>query len=172
MKSQISNLKSQNSKGFTLVELLVVIFIITILSAVVIVSLGRARIKSRDNRRKSDLAVIQQALEMYYADEHSFPPGYYRIADTIPEVAPEFPEYLSPIHQDPSGDFPYLYRSRKAGGDDYVHYIILSTLENEEDSDYSKPIEGYWATVPEPDASELNTRYGEGKDYHYYVSSD
>ncbi len=159
-------------QGFSFIELLVVIFIIAVLSAVVIVSLGRARIKSRDNRRKSDLAVIQQAVEMYYADEHSFPPGYYKVAHTIPEVAPEFPKYLSPIPQDPLGEFPYLYRSRKAGGDEFVHYIILSTLENKEDSDYNKPIEGYWATVPEPDAFELSRRYGGNNDYHYYVSSD
>jgi len=56
----------KQKKGFTLIELLVAVAIIGILSAVVISSLGGARDKGRDVRRKSDLKQIQTALEIYY----------------------------------------------------------------------------------------------------------
>lgn len=52
-------------KGFTLIELLVVIAIIGVLSATVLVSLNAARSKADDARRKSDVAQIIRALELW-----------------------------------------------------------------------------------------------------------
>ncbi len=172
MKVQNSKLKVQSFKqGFSFVELLVVIFIIAVLSAVVLVSLGRARIKSRDNRRKSDLAVIQQALEMYYADEHKFPncrPGEsteeWCSVDQLKESICgskecDITDYLSPIPEDPKLPPPYYY----GVSDDKMHYILFSNLENTSDTaDYNKPIQGYW--------QEQGISYPQY--YYYYVSSD
>ncbi len=59
--------------GFTLIELLVVIAIIGILSTLAIVALGSARAKSRDSKRVADMQAIQKALELYYADNASYP---------------------------------------------------------------------------------------------------
>lgn len=59
-------------RGFTLIELLVVVAIIGILSSVVISSINQARSKARDTKRISDVRQIQNALEMYFADN-----GYY-----------------------------------------------------------------------------------------------
>jgi prepilin-type N-terminal cleavage/methylation domain-containing protein len=52
-----------NKRGFTLVELLVVISIIGVLSSTVFASLGSTRTKARDARRMSDIKNIQTALE-------------------------------------------------------------------------------------------------------------
>lgn len=54
-------------KGFTLLELLVVIGIITILIVFGATSYSTAQKKSRDAKRKSDLKAIQSALEQYYS---------------------------------------------------------------------------------------------------------
>ena len=56
----------QCTQGFTLIELLVVVGIIGLLASVVMSSLGSAKIKSRDTRRKSDLKQIEIALELHY----------------------------------------------------------------------------------------------------------
>lgn len=61
------------SKGFTLVELLVVISIIGLLSTLAVVSLGSARSRARDARRISDIKQIQTALELHYADLGAYP---------------------------------------------------------------------------------------------------
>ena len=63
----------KNQKGFTLIELLVVISIIGVLSSVVMVSLNNARERARDAVRKSDLAQLHRALELYYLDYDQYP---------------------------------------------------------------------------------------------------
>lgn len=55
-----------NKKGFTLIEILVVVFIIALLASIIIVSVNRARITSRDARRKADLAAVKTAVELYF----------------------------------------------------------------------------------------------------------
>jgi len=85
MKSKIKKCKSrsrflpQNFKklAFTLIELMTVVAIISLLSAIVSVSASKARIKTRDTKRKADLQTLQIALELYY-DSH----GTYKVADS------------------------------------------------------------------------------------------
>jgi len=64
--------KSSN-KGFTLIELLVVIAIIGLLSTLAVVALNSARAKSRDSKRVADIKQMQTALELYFADNNSYP---------------------------------------------------------------------------------------------------
>jgi len=54
-------------KGFTLIELIVVIAIIAILSAVVLISYAGAQKRSHDATRKSDLNAIATAVMSYYS---------------------------------------------------------------------------------------------------------
>jgi prepilin-type N-terminal cleavage/methylation domain-containing protein len=54
-------------KGFSLLELLVVIGIISILLAIAAASYSTTQMKSRDARRLGDLKSIQQAAEQYYS---------------------------------------------------------------------------------------------------------
>jgi len=66
-------MKNLTKKGFTLVELLVVISIIGLLSTIAIVSLGSARAKSRDTKRIADMKQLSTALEQYYSDQGGYP---------------------------------------------------------------------------------------------------
>lgn len=56
--------KIQKSHGFTLIELLVVMAIIGILSAIVLQSLGAARLKSRNATRLTSIDQIHKAFEV------------------------------------------------------------------------------------------------------------
>lgn len=62
-------------KGFTLVEMLIVLSIISLLASVLLASLTTAKRSSRDAQRISELASIQTALELYYADNQRYPDG-------------------------------------------------------------------------------------------------
>jgi prepilin-type N-terminal cleavage/methylation domain-containing protein len=66
---------AQNNKGFTLIELIIVITIIAILGATIISFINPFEIQknSRDSVRISNLNSLAQALELYFAQNKSYP---------------------------------------------------------------------------------------------------
>lgn len=67
-------MKFNDKKGFTLIEILVVVAIIGILASVVLVGLGPAQKQGRDARRISDLKQVETALQLYF-NKCGFYPG-------------------------------------------------------------------------------------------------
>lgn len=65
-----------NKRGFTIIELIVVIAIIAVLATVVITSVNKYMAKARDSRRIADANSIVKALQIYYADTGSYPFAY------------------------------------------------------------------------------------------------
>ncbi len=61
------------SRGFSLIELLVVVSIIGVLASLVIGSLHDIRIRARDTRRLADMKSIQTSLELYYLLHGEYP---------------------------------------------------------------------------------------------------
>lgn len=61
------------NKGFTIVELLIVIVVIAILAAISIVAYNGIQSRARDNTRLSDIKAIQKALELYKVDNGTYP---------------------------------------------------------------------------------------------------
>ncbi len=71
-------MNSKNARGFTLIEILVVIGIIAVLAAIVIVAINPARqfAQARNTQRTSDVTTISNALGQYRADNKgSLPNG-------------------------------------------------------------------------------------------------
>jgi prepilin-type N-terminal cleavage/methylation domain-containing protein len=70
-------IKQQNRTifGFSLIELLVVISIIGVLSAVLVANFMGMRERARDAQKIQDLYAVKNALRMYYNDTQSYPLG-------------------------------------------------------------------------------------------------
>jgi prepilin-type N-terminal cleavage/methylation domain-containing protein len=64
---------SYMKKGFTLLELLVVIAVAAILVSVATAAYTSAQVKARDSRRMSDMKSMQNALEQFYSDNTAYP---------------------------------------------------------------------------------------------------
>ena len=62
-----------SKKGFSLIELLIVIAIIGILVSIGLAAFSRAQTQARDGQRKADIEQIRGALEQYYADNNHYP---------------------------------------------------------------------------------------------------
>ena len=65
----------KEQKGFTIVELLIVVVVIGILAAITLIAYNGIQIRARDGIRKQDVATISKALELYYTDN-----GYYPLS--------------------------------------------------------------------------------------------
>src|SRR6185436_1463726 len=104
---------SVHKKGFTLIELMVVIAIIGLLASIISVSLVSSRAKGRDAKRVADIKMIQLALETYYNDNSYYPTSLYSGG-----ISPSFsPLYLTTVPKDPSDNTTqYKYSAYNSGG--------------------------------------------------------
>jgi type II secretion system protein G len=64
-----------DERGFTLVELMVVVAIIALLAAVVIPNYVHARAQAAVAQSEANLKQIATSLELYYADNQAYPAG-------------------------------------------------------------------------------------------------
>ncbi len=77
----------KNKKGFTLVELMIVITVIAILSTIAVVSFTRVQKQSRDTKRKGDVRSLATALQAYFTEVNSYPATLAALTPTyIPSV--------------------------------------------------------------------------------------
>lgn len=123
-------------KGFTLIEILIVVAIIAILASVVIIGLGPAQKTGRDARRAADLRQVQNGLELYFQRCGFYPGPALTAGQPCPAFSPA-PDYatmrnsilgsglgiLNVPQTDPSGR-AYGY-SVSATGQNYVLGAVL-----------------------------------------------
>jgi len=99
-------------KGFTLLEILLVIAAIGILAAIVLVAINPNRqiAQARNAQRRSDVNTIYKALEQYLIDNQSYPAGVDETPKDIcgttagcVNLGVLVPNYLAAIPTDPQG---------------------------------------------------------------------
>lgn len=126
-------------RGFSIIELLVVMAIMVLLSSVILSTIGAARVKARLSKRVSDFREVKMALDLYYDANGSYPStggvwrsecaswGSYTASNVIPGLAPT---YISTIPSEPTADKVnsvscYIYNSNG------LEYAFLDRLINE-----------------------------------------
>ncbi|HOK97150.1 MAG TPA: prepilin-type N-terminal cleavage/methylation domain-containing protein [Candidatus Paceibacterota bacterium] len=131
-------------KGFTLIEMLIVITIIALLASLILVGMGGARAKARDSRRIADLHNLQNALELYYAKYYFYPEpqsSWESLATIL--TNPETGIGVSSIPKDPLTNVgKTYYYGRSSDGQDYVLGAQLETKDPALDDDVDGTVYG------------------------------
>jgi prepilin-type N-terminal cleavage/methylation domain-containing protein len=63
----------RNQRGFTIIELLIVIAIIAILAGLVLNNFQGAQARARDTHRTTDINTLHSQLEVYFNDNGAYP---------------------------------------------------------------------------------------------------
>lgn len=111
------NKQSTKQKGFTLLEVMVVLVIIGLLVAVVAPNVLDNQDKAMVQKAKADLSSLEQALEMYRLDNFRYPTTEQGLQALVakPSLAPEPKNYrddgyIRRLPTDPWGN-AYQYRT-------------------------------------------------------------
>jgi general secretion pathway protein G len=130
----------QKRNGFTLVELMVVIFILGLLTTIVVINVLPSQDRAMVQKARADIATLGQALEMYRLDNLAYPgssDGLQALIAPPPSLAttaryrqggyikklPDDPwgrpyQYDNPGRQGPGFDLYSLGADGAPGGDD------------------------------------------------------
>ena len=117
-------MRKSNIKGFTLLELLVVISIIIILASIVMPALHKARKRAYVTKTKGVIAGLELALSMYEADCGSYP-GSDGVEVEIPTnwfignsgfVNPGIPGWSGPYAE---------FKEKELGNPDNIHNTVV-----------------------------------------------
>ena len=119
----------RNNRGFTLIEILVVVVILGILAAIVVPKFLDKPDEARITKVATDIKGIEQALGMFKLDNGYYPTTEQGLAalvskPTIGRVPAKYPDggYLKKVPADPWGS-PYVYLSPGSHGDfDIISY--------------------------------------------------
>lgn len=133
---------NKNAKGFTFIELMLVIVITGILAALISGNFITSLKKGRDARRKGDLEQIQRALELYYEDNKAYPTSI-TFGDSLCQTDPcaSSKVYMQKVSVDPNGGYNYEYES------DGTYYRLYSCIENTLDQGPGVNQAGYASTT-------------------------
>ena len=114
-------------RGFTLIELMIVVAIIAILAGILIPNFVNARSQAQTAACESNLRAIATALELYYADNQVYPTASGAAVQPTLLTANGI-AYLNNTPKDPAaqnGNATYTLTTVQAGGGNAAGYTIV-----------------------------------------------
>lgn len=140
-------MNTPSSRGFSLLELLVVIALIGMLAAIVLSVLSGAQRDAKDKRRIADIQQLQKALELYHIDHSGYPKESEGFNGNISEnelFQAALEPYLSGTPVDPINNDTYFYYydgSHQCGNNTYA-VIFARQMENIQNANYDALLSG------------------------------
>ena len=99
-------------KGFSLIEILVVLMIIGLLSTIVAINVMPSQERARIEKAKADIVILENALEMYKLEQYRYPSKEQGLSSLVVsnkrEASNSSRGYIKRLPNDPWGN-PYQY---------------------------------------------------------------
>ena len=110
-----------SNRGFTLIEVMVVVVILGILAAIIVPKVMDRPDTARLVKAQSDIRALESALNLYKLDNFDYP-------STDEGIEALVPKYIDRLADDPWGN-PYLYLSPGLHGDMDVYTLGADGLQ-------------------------------------------
>lgn len=140
MPSSSHPLPQQKQRGFTLLEIMVVIVILGLLASFVIPNLMGNKDKADRQKATSDIVALENALDMYRLDNGRYPTNEQGLEalitkPTLPPIPRNYPQdgYLRRLPQDPWGNNYKLINPGKINKVDIVSAGYDGEFDTEDD---------------------------------------
>jgi prepilin-type N-terminal cleavage/methylation domain-containing protein len=126
-------MKFNNNRGFTFIELLIVIGVIAVLTGTLLYLIDPVTQlqRAKDATRKADLRQIQSGLEIFRSDQLAYPATLSCGGSLTGTVNGATVTYIARIPCDPKTGFSYTYTP----GSPASSYTLKACLENKNDPD-------------------------------------
>lgn len=132
-----------NFKGFTLIEILVAIGIISIVISIAGIAVNMQIARANDLKRKSDLRSLKSSFEMYKLDHGCYPTNSEWNSAQCDSTHSFLSEYIrNKFPCDPGDHTKYSYETTDSGGNSCdgecgvcEGYRLLTALDNKDDSE-------------------------------------
>ena len=121
----------KSSRGFTIVELLIVVVILACASVLFFVQKSQVESAARDTARKTAINAMYYGLEeVYYKQNQAYPRTI--TSEILPSVDPDLFTDPNDVRINES-DSNYRYEGTNCSGDTCKSYTLRTILENEAD---------------------------------------
>ena len=126
-------LRTSSARGFTLIDVMIVVTLVVILASVVMATYTNSVHRAREAVLKEDLFRMRDAIDQFYADRNQYPQG---LEDLVSEG------YLREIPKDPMTDSAETWNVEQSENDANNPAAIAGIVNVRSGSEAVSPLDG------------------------------
>lgn len=130
MTSKVTVMRQYGRRGFTLLELVVVLLIVSLLAAFVLSAMQKARTRAKRTQATVEAQSLQAAINAYHQEYEQWPCSDPSLGGSWSSNNNEVIKYLAPTHPLNTRHFPFWHTNAVAVDPLGANYVITITNQS------------------------------------------